>query len=372
MKRSTIILFSLFLVVTGLIYIPVFLNKKTSKTEIKKESKTVFVPILNVQNSPHTLSLKSYGQVSPISELMVSFEVQGRLNQGKKRLKPGVNFSAGELLYSLDFEEAAYSVFARKSALAGIISQAMPDIQLDFPNQTAKWERFLDALTPSAVLPELPEFSNKKERLFWTARNVLAEYYNIAALDKRMEKYFYRAPFSGTVVEIYSEPGAVVNPGVQIAKIARTGDFEIKVPVAMDVLADYKSKNEATFTDPSGKVVATGKIIRVSDVINQRTQSADVYYSVKPVNGANIYNGLYLNVGIDVNTERYTSVLPRTAVKESKVMVLENAKIKTVDVLVIGDKPDSVYVKGLSNGQQVLLEQIGTPAKDVIYKGIQR
>lgn len=377
MKRSQVILFSVFLVISSLIYIPIALNKKEYNKSMKEESKTVFLPVDTVQNSLHTITLTSYGQVSPITELMVSFEVQGKLIEGKQRLKPGVKFKKGTILYKIDRQELAFTIAARKTSLAGMVAQSMPDIALDYPSQVKKWETFMFNLSPNKLLPELPEFANPKERLFWTTRNMLTEYYNILSLENRMEKYDYFAPFSGTVIEVYSEPGSIVNPGVQIAKIARTGEFELKVPVALEDLAHYEAQKVAAFTNSDGKLIGNGTILRVSDVVNQRTQSADVYYSVKPVNDAKVYNGMFLNVTIDRKVEKNIMPLPRTAVKKGQtgsdiVFILKENKVFAKEIKVVASIPDTTYVQGLSDGQKVVLEEFGKPSKDITYKGISR
>jgi len=368
MKRSQIILLTLFLVLSLLIYIPVLLNTKSYEKKEKKETKIVNVSTQIVTNEMHQNTMHSYGQISPVTELLVSFEVQGRLLIGDKRLKPGTSFRKGDILYKIDFKEFTTTIIARKMALIGVISQSMPDFSLDFPQRKNAWEDFLAALGQQVDLPNLPKLKSQKEQLFWASRNVLSEYYNIRSLEHRAQKYFYAAPFSGTVTEVYSEPGSIVNPGVQIAKIAQTGDFELKVPVALHALDTYASEKEAKFTDPSGKLMATGKIVRISDVINQRTQSADVYYSVKAVEGETIYNGLYLNVAISHQKETPSVILPRTALTRGKVYVLEGTQLKPVEVLQVSEKPDSVFVEGLTDGQKVVLEQIGTISEDITYK----
>lgn len=368
MKRSQIILFAFFIIVSGLIYFKVVSNKKPYKKNTKEESKTVYVPAEEVKNMPHEMTMNSYGQISPVTELMVSFEVQGRLLEGSNRMKPGISFRKSQVLYKLDRQELALTIASRKTALAGMVAQSMPDIVLDFPTEVKKWDSFLTALKPDVLLPELPPFSNTKERLFWTTRNMLTEYYNILSLEKRMEKYAYIAPFSGTVLEIYAEPGSIVNPGVQVAKIARTGEFELKVPVPLEDLDNYKNQKTAEFINSDGVVVATGNIIRISDVVNQRTQSADIYYSVKPSGDARIYNGMYLNVSIKTEAKKNTVILPRTAVNDSQVFTLSGTKLTPQEVQIVGNKPDSVYVRGLKDGQMVVMEQVGKPSQDIIYK----
>jgi multidrug efflux pump subunit AcrA (membrane-fusion protein) len=187
-----------------------------------------------------------------------------------------------------------------------------------------------------------------------------------------MKKYNWIAPFSGTVVEVFAEPGSVVSPGVQVAKIAESGDYEVKVPIGLDELEIYSSQNQAVFTDANGKEVGTGKILRVSDVINQQTQSADVYYSVTPLEGTKIYHGLFVNVSINQKAEKETMALPRVAVSDNSVRILAKGKLLEKDILVVGSIPDTVFVTGLNNGQMVLLEQVDESQDKVTYEGIER
>lgn len=372
MKRSQIILLSVFIGLTGIIYVILANNKKEDSKELKVENNTVYVPVLNAKNELRTLMLTSYGQILPNSEVIVSVEVQGKLLKGAVTMKPGTNFKEGQILYKIDNQEAIYSLSARKTGLSNLIINALPDIELDFPSERQKWMNFLNNLDPFKMLPDLPAIRSEKERMFITSRTILTEYYNLKSQEERMLKYFYAAPFNGTVVAVYAEPGSVANPGGQIAKIAKSGDYEVKVPISMTDLKLYKENSNATFYDSKNKKIATGKIIRISDVINQQTQSADVYYSVKALPEQQIYHGMYLNVSINKESAKSTVTLPRVAVKDGKVNVLKNNKLTSVDVIIVSSKPDSVYVTGLTNGQSVLLEQVESNYSKVKYKGIVR
>jgi hypothetical protein len=374
MKRSQIILFSVFLVLTGLIYFALSSNKKEYSKKTKTEATTLYLPISVVKNQMRHLEIISYGQITPNSELIVSFEVQGKLQKGKskKTLKPGVKFSKGEVLYSINNEEAFFALSARKSSLSNLILNALPDIELDFPSEKKKWIKFMNDLDPGKLLPELPRISSGKEKMFLTSRNILAEYYNLKSSEAQMEKYFYIAPFYGTVVEVYSEPGSIVNPGAQVAKIAKTGDYEVKVPIDLKDVELFKSKNTAEFTDASGKTIGTGKIIRVSDVINQQTQSADAYYTIKSSGNTKIYHGLFVNVKINKEATKKTVALPRVAVKNNIVRLLDGDKLKDHEVLIVGSKPDSLFVSGLKDGMQVVLEQVEATKDNIKYEGIKR
>lgn len=372
MKRNQIIILSLFLIVTGLIYVGLMANKPEAIDEKTKTSKVVYVPIRSVKNEIRTSEITSYGQISPIIEIDIAFEVQGRLQKGSITMKPGIRFSAGQVLYSVDVEETKQTLNARKIQFANLLIGAMPDIELDYPSQTNKWIDFLNQIQTNKSLPELPAINSGKERMFLTSRSILSEYYNIKSLEERYKKYTYTAPWSGTVVEVVSEPGSIINPGVKIARIAKTGDFEVKVPITLSQIEMYKSKGTAIFTNSKGEKVGTGTILRISDVINQSTQSVDVFYSIKPSGNVMIYNGMFLNASISQKVTFESMAIPRMAVKDNKINVLQDGKLISREIEIMNTKPDTVFVTGLKNGESVVLEQIQTIEKDKTYKGINR
>lgn len=353
-----------------MIYFVLLLNKKEENKDVKKEQTIRYIPVRNVVNNLREMQTSAYGQVNPNTELAISFEVQGKLIQGDERLKPGVKFSKGQILYRVDNEEAFYQLSARKSSLATMLINVMPDIELDFPSEISKWNQFLNDLQPSKLLPELPPIRSSRERLFLTSKNFLAEYYNVRSLEARMDKYLYAAPFSGVVLQVFAEPGAVVGPGVQVAKVSRVGDFEVKVPVDLEELESYKKEHKATFTSSSGKKIGEGSLLRINEVVNQLTQSADLYYSIQGANSQAIYHGLFVNVHIRQKTIKESMPLPRNAVRDQVVSVLRDGKLEKRTIKIVGAKPDTVFVTGLNNGEVVVLEHIDEQAKGISYKGI--
>lgn len=371
MKVSQWVMLGFFVVLTGGIFAVLKSNQKEEVEKSKDKVSEIFVPVRKVKNSIQSVSLTSYGQVASNTELMVSFEVQGKLEKGSVTLKPGSTFRKGQELYKVNREEAFYTLSARKSTLSNLILTSMPDIELDYPSEKDKWIKFMNAIEPVKQLPVLPKMNSTKEKMFISSRNILTEYYNLKSLESRMRKYIWIAPFNGTVISTFSEPGAIVNPGTQVAKIIKTGSFEVKVPISNSDIDEFKGKGQADFFNSKSELIGKGKILRVSNVINQQTQSNDVYYSITPIKGEKIYSGMYLNVSINQKSEKSTMTLPRASVKNNKVFILEKDKIVTADVLISGSKQDSVFVSGLENNQQVILEQVDIE-NGISYKGIIR
>lgn len=373
MKKSQLALLIFALVITGTLFFALSKNKKTVDKELKKDKGEVYVPVRVVENSERVIALNAHGQVTPYQQIILSAEVQGMLKKGSVTLKPGTKFKQGQLLYYIDNTEAIYAFIARKAALATTITNLLPDIELDYPKEKDKWITFSEELGKGTGLIDLPPSYSQKEHLFLTGRGIIAEYFNLKNLEARLDKYSIEAPFSGTVSEVFMEPGSIANPGVQIARIVKTNDYEVKMPITIEDLDFFKGSSTTIFTDADGKVIGSGKIERISDVVNQQTQSVDVYYKIKAENDQLIYNGMFLNATIEKEVTKNTFVLPRAAVKNNKVGTLNNnGKIEMVDVLIVGYKPDSVFVTGLENGKSVLLEPVEKIDPKINYKGVIR
>lgn len=371
MKRNQIILLVLFVVVSGGIYFILQGNRKEEIKESQKQDKEIYVAYRNVKNQPQSLKMVSYGKVAPFSELFVAMEVSGKLKQGKKILKPGSRISKGETLYRVDNADFFLTLKASKSSFATLILNTMPDIELAFPEEKDKWLNYLNSINPSRRLPEFPVVNSDSEKRFLTGRNILTEYSNLEAQEKRMEKYFFLAPFSGTVTDVYAEPESMIVAGAQIAKIIQTGSYEVKVPISVEKVEKYQSSDKIKFTDSKGRLIANGSIARVSNAVNQQTQSIDVYFRLKPVGNVKIYSGMYLNAELEQESEVSMMKLPKTAVQNNEVYLLKKDKLISQKVVTGGVEGDSVFVSGLSNGDKVLLDNIIVDS-NAVYKGILR
>lgn len=372
MKRNQIVILGTLFLIFAVIFLIIKVRKNTDEKSIKEALSIAYLPVKIVKNQAKELQIISYGQVSANAEIDIAVEVQGKLELGEMYLKPGVKFSKGQILLRIDNEEAYYTLSARTTQLANLMVGAMPDIELDFPKEKIKWFSFLENIQVGKRLPTLPEFNSSKERMFMTSRGIIAEYYNLRSSEARMEKYIYIAPFSGTVLETYAEPGSVANPGTRLARIAKTNEFEIKVPISLENVASYQKQGSVTFSNSDGSIIGTGSINRISDVINQQTQSLDIYYSIQPVKNQKVYSGLFLNVAINQKAMKESISVPRMAVTNGKVNILQGDKVFSKMVQIVGNKPDSLFISGLADGEKVILEKIELNTQGKIFKGINR
>ena len=107
---------------------------------------------------------------------------------------------------------------------------------------------------------------------------MLAEYLNIKSDEYKLTKFKQIAPFNGSIVETYSDQGAIVNPGGPIIQVMRNDELEIEIPVPVKYMQKIKVGSKVSLYE--NEVVFDGTVLRKGDFINANTQSVPVY--VKP------------------------------------------------------------------------------------------
>ena len=371
MKVRHFVIVILVLATIGAIYYRI---NSAEQEERKKtvSSNTVYLPVMEVENRTRIFTLESYGQVNSNHQIELAFEVSGRLKKGDVDLKPGVSFRRGQLIASVDNAEAIFSLSARKSTFLTLIANVMADVKMDYPDQAEKWNSFLQKISIDSYLPPLPVMNSKKEELFFTTRNVISEYNNIRSQELRLEKYFFVAPFDGTITEVFADPGAIVNMGTRVASIVKTGDYEVKIPLMLKDLNYFETKGIIEISDASGDVIGTGKLSRVSNVINKNTQSLDAYFSITALPGKRIFNGMYVNAKMNKESFAEAMALPFLSVKDNAVNVLKDSAIVTVPVQILASIPDTLLVIGLQDGMQVITDQVTTYPDSIRIIGIKK
>jgi len=364
MKKNQIILFAIVLATTGALYAIVLANQKEEIKEKKDAETKKYISVCAVENQERSLKISSYGQIVPFSELDIAFEISGRLQEGDLFIKPGTKFTKNDCLYRVDSEEMFYNLNARKEQLSRLLIAILPDISIDFNEDYDKWSAFLNDIKPSKLLPNLPEVSSEKEALFMSSKGIYAEYWTIKGMEERISKYIYLAPFNGAVSAVYTEPGAIINPGGRIAKVFNLEKMEVRLPIPVDLIDKFQKQGHVAFYDANGIEIAEGRLIRTSSEINKNTQSINAYYSIHALNEVSLLSGQYVTASIDNLISESVAVVPASAVKEDEVYLLRNNVLEKQSVKIISQKQDSIFVEGLKNKDTLVVEYI-QPSKTV-------
>ncbi|MDB4710629.1 HlyD family efflux transporter periplasmic adaptor subunit, partial [Flavobacteriales bacterium] len=310
---------------------------KRIKTDFKDSIIPKYVNTKTIFNDTIPFTINGSGRVISSSNINISSEVQGKLISNIN-LKKGTEFTKGQILFKVKDDDAQLLLIAKKSNFLNLVSNSLADIKIDFSAEFLKWDTFFNSIKVNSPLPVFPSFSSTKEKNFIISRSFLSEYYSIKSDEERLKKYLITAPFNGSIIEAFTDEGAVVNPGSPIVNIIRKGDLEIEIPINPDYISKVKKGYEVILTQDNNQY--SGSITRIGDFVNANTQNLSVFAKLVS-NNNNLLNGMYLEASIKCDGFENVVKIPRKAVFGNNMIFTVNE-----DSLLI---PKKINVKSMQN-----------------------
>ncbi len=309
-----------------------------------------------VLNEVKPIVAAGFGKVISSSMINITSEVQGAIN-ANINLKKGTKFKKGQLLLSINNQDVKMALQARKSGYLTLLTNILPDLKLDYNENFEAWLKFFNAFEVDAPLPPLPQTKSFKEKNFVISRNVYSEYYNILSDQERLKKYSIYAPFNGSVLDAFTDDGAITAPGSPVLSVIREGDMEIEVPINSNEIDLVKEGAQVKLYDEIG-AVAIGRVNRKGTYINPQTQTVPVFIDISE-SSVDLYNGMYLNAEIQCEGTTSMIELPRKALfNKNEVYVVENGRIFSRSVDIALYQKNSVLVKGVEDNTVIVLEPV--------------
>lgn len=319
--------------------------------------RTVKVDTVNYQEI--TSSVVRTGRVTPGNEMNLVSEASGKIEKGDVILREGTSFKKGQLLVEIYKDEVELAMKARKSRFLTTITAILPDIKVDFPDEYQKYLAFFDAIEIDQSMPELPDINNEKLKIFLASRNLLSEYYGILQDEKRLSRHTLYAPFNGTFSQVNFEVGSYINTGGQIARIIRTDQLEIEVPVENHLSRWIKIGDKVSVLDEPDARGKKGKVVRIADVIDRATQSRSVYVHIINSKEEELIAGEYKWVNFPGQIIKNAMEIPRSAVFNSnEVFVVEEGRLKKHEINIIKTNETSLIFNGIKEGEKIVIEPL--------------
>lgn len=318
-----------------------------------------FVKAKTVEYSDIVSPLRREGRVVSSSEVVLVAEASGRIEPGNVVLRKGTSFRKGQLLVTIYKDEAELALKARKSQFLTTISTLLPDLKIDYPDNYEAFQRFFNAIDMEEPLPELPEFENEKLKIFLASRGVLSEYYAIKQDEKRLSRHSLYAPFDGTFTQVNYEVGAYVNTGGQIARMIRTDQLEVEVPVENGQSKWIKVGDEVKVYSRDNETMRNGVVVRKSDFVDHATQSRSIFVRVYNSGGEKLLAGEYKEVEFPGQEITQAMILPRNAVFNSnEVFIIVEGRLKKEEIDILKYNQTDLIFTGLEEGAKVVAEPL--------------
>ena len=329
-------------------------SKKTPTPRPVKVVKTVFVD--TVKNTSVPIMVPANGNLVAKHRVELYSEVQGVFKRGSKLFKPGQQYRKGELIIGIDAAEYRASVQSAKSNLYNLITSIMPDVRLDYPEVSAKWQQYLNNFDLNEPTPELPELASEKERYFISGRGILTSYYNVKNLEERLSKYNIRAPFNGVLTEALVTEGTLIRSGQKLGEFIDTGVYELEVALSKTFSDLLQVGKKVELVNLERTQTYTGTVTRINARVDQNSQTITAFIEVSD---PSLKEGMYLEANLNAKEEQNAIEIDRGLLLEGdRIFVVRDTVLDLIDVKPVYFTDKSVVLKDVPDGITIVSKPV--------------
>ena len=156
------------------------------------------------------------------------------------------------------------------------LATVLPEIKVDFPEEYDTWQNYFDQVEFNQKLTPLPEAANQKIKLYLSRFNVYKLYFQVRNLEILLNKHFFVAPFTGSIVSADLRIGSTARPGTKLGEIINLDNLEVETPIAAEDIQWIDQETRVKFTSSEMSGEWTGKIKRIGKSIDEVTQTLPV------------------------------------------------------------------------------------------------
>ncbi len=332
------------------------LKKKTPKQEPVITSKIVATEIVNLQ--PIISQIQLFGRAATSSPVQLNSEVTGVLEKGDIEFKVSEEFSKGDLLCKIDDRQAKYSLNSAKSDLLNALANMLPEIKTEFPTEFDIWQTYFNQSNFESKIAPLPKVTHDKIHLYLSRFNGYKLYYNALNLEIILDKYYFYAPFDGSITSTNIQVGSSVRAGTQIGEIINIADMEIAVPVETKNILWVDQDKDVLVRASEFSKEWTGTVTRIGSSIDPKTQTVDIFVKVNQETNNRLLNNVFVEVQFQGKPVEDAFAIPPMALYENSfVYLLKNGKLLKQNVNLIRRENNRVIIKdGINTGDTIVVE----------------
>lgn len=328
----------------------------TAKAGAEKAAALRTISVQAVENQSIKTKVALFGRLISVEKIDIYAEVNAVLLPNSPNLRAGQRVEKGGVLLRMDAAEPTLTLQAQRSALLTSITQIMPDIKIDFADNLEAWENYRRNFDVTKPVPALPVPKTERERDFIALKTINNQYYTIKSGEERLTKYTVIAPFSGEITESLISTGSYIRAGQKLATLMNTGVYELEAAVALEDLKYIKAGDAVQLQAEEGSTTWTGRIARIANSIDTKSQTLKAYIQVS---GSGLRENMFLTGYTDAMAMSEVVELPRRLlVGGEKIYVYQpsDSTLRLQPVQLVRQNTETVLLRGLANGQQVLKE----------------
>ena len=330
-------------------------RERPQRVQPQKVAQSVIIE--EVQN--HTIPTVVYesGVLTAKNRIELFAEVQGVMEPTRREFKPGNAFKKGDLLIKIRDTDYSANLRAQKSSLQNLITSALPDLRLDYPEAYVKWDQYVRDFDMNKPVPPLPETTSEKEEFFITGKNIYTTYYATKNMEAIYVKYNLHAPFTGILTETLVNPGSLVRPGQKLGDFIDPSVYEMEVSVGKSIYPYISNGQSVEVSEgESSDRKWKGKIIRINGKVDQATQTVKAFIELR---GDDLKEGMFLDAKIQGRDEANAFEVNRNLLIDgSDLFTVHDGALVAKTVEVVYSSESMAIVRGLTNGDQLVVKPV--------------
>lgn len=383
-----------------------FACQKPKPVAKKQDSGPIQVRVAAVKPKQVLRIVESVGTFFPFDEVLVSAEIEGRVDQVNADL--GDRVTQGQVLVHISDEEQKYVVAQNEAQLRQSLERLglknetdrltdvreAPDVRraaADLQEAEQRFKRVSDLVRQGigartdldAATGRFKAMQAAYDATIYQMRNLVQEaerYRAVLELQrKKLRDTSVRAPFAASIKDRQVSVGQYVRPNAPLFTLVKTDPIRLRLDVP-ERMAPWVKNNQVAeihveaFTDRT----FTGKIWRIAPTVDQ-TKRTFVVEALVPNPGGDLKPGSYARARLPTDRAERIVVIPARAVSyvlgSNKAYVVTGGVIEAREVKV-GDRfeQEVEILEGLQEGEEVAtgnLARLDTGSKvEVIGKDI--
>jgi multidrug efflux pump subunit AcrA (membrane-fusion protein) len=342
------------LIAAGLVISNILSNQKEPMRRKPEAARQKSIPIITVQNKDINIPIEMSGPLYAYDKVELFAEVSGVLLNTPRHFKAGTPFKKEEVLIRIDDRVYKNNVLAQKSGLLNQLTLLLPDLSIDFPQSSQRWETYLKNMDLHKELRPLPGPASDKERYYIASRNIYNQYYVIKGMETTLSKYTLRAPFAGVVSQSLINPGTLVRVGQKLGEFISTDVYEMEASVGLFDANRLEVAQAVNLTSEDVQGTFTGHIRRINRVLDPTSLTVKVYIHVQD---PRLRDGMYLVARAEGKPIPGAVAIAKDLLKENnRLFAVENSILVLKPVRVVAERGDLAIVRGLADGTKILAE----------------
>ncbi len=369
MKKRKIIITATLLLLAAVLWF--FSNRKAPTTTENQEAintidhssdekPKAIIELDGIKASPKEtdLMIDITGRTVAKDKIILTPEVPGILQKGKRHFQTGNYFAKGETIFTIARTDFDLKLKAARAQYKSSLLRLLADVKADHTDNFTLFDSYVNEIIEDKPLKPIPAFS-KRLNNFLSVNGIFQQYYSIKSTEENIDKYQFKAPYSGMLISTNVSTGSVVAPGTPLGQFMSTYSYDIITSIPLVHLDKVKVGMSLPMTNPQQKKAYTTKVSKIIDVIDPKTQMVKVYFSASH---KDLKEGMYLTSTLNSKSHKKMVTIPSQALtRNNQVYVVKDSIVSSQTVEVVDYKNKEVLVDGIAEGQIIITEKISTP-----------